>query len=204
MAASFVKQSNGSYYLKLTENTTQVYFAAVSNAGNTYKLYANGELIVSKPYNDSGNTYYSSSAYPYQAGWILSDARFPGTQTIKTYSGSGTRYYLLSFTASPSPGTAFYLGGESLNWGTNLYAYPGSGYLSNALAVGVKDGGNWKNSGNIFVKDSNQWKEVDNAWVKTNGAWKQFFQNYGNSSWINMLEQTDDAIDFAVQVHAAN
>ena len=254
MAASFIKKSNGNYYLRLTGSTTSVKFAATSKAGNTYTFNvstsANTDTMVSpvtvtKPNNDlkefyeyilsyydeSGNpvygwaligsaecTFYTTSANPTPApsstsfpGYpgpysttINDDTRFPGTEVSRTFSGSGDRAYLLSFSASPTPGTTFYLGGESLSWGSNLYAYPGSGYLTKAIAVGVKQGGSWKNSGNIYVKDSGEWKEVKTAWIKTGGNWKKYFESYNNSSWINMLEGTDDAIDFAVQVIALN
>lgn len=251
MAASFIKKNDGNYYMRLTDNTTQVKFAAVSQAGNTYTFSINGSVVVSKIYNDdiydpinnpshgTENIYYTASANPIPAGSpILSPYsvpdynnclngyydsandtficyqygtqlvnRFPGSETAYTYSrttGPNTQTdYSLTFSSSGT-GTTFYLGGTSLNWGSNLYAYPGSGYISNPLAVGVKDSGSWKNSYNMFIKNSNQWKEVKTAWIKQGGVWKKFFQNYGNSSWINMLEGTDDAIDFAVQVIALN
>ena len=328
MAASFIKKSDGNYYLRLTDNTTLVKFAAVSHAGNTYTFSVDGSVVVSKPY-DNSSTFYSSSATPVpeDPGRSLDNGFFPGSETNYTYSGSGTRDYLLSFTSS-GPGTQFYLGGASLTWGG--YAYPGSGYISNPVAVGVKtplsirntgtlthifdndtntntlfngtgatfvnqnpnapdgvpcdsnnfnysqkyytvywntafpnsnytlnitildnqsasgdhDGfinlcsiankttssfdiqfyasnvnaisyvrsfsasasyeSSWSNAGNIFIKNGGSWKEVQTAWIKRNGSWAKFFQNYGNSSWINMLEGTDDAIDFGVQVIANN
>lgn len=210
MAAFFIKKNDGNFYMRLTDNTQLIYFSAVSSAGNTYTFSIesaqnpNNPWVISKPYDDAGGVYYTTNADPKPAGSgpSPSDSRFPGAEISYSYPGSGIRDYSVSFTSTPVPGTQFYLGGASLNWGTNLYAYPGSGYISNPLAVGVKTGGSWKNSGNLFIKNNNQWKEVQKAWIKQNGTWKQFFQNYGNSSWINMLEGTDDAIDFAVQVHA--
>jgi hypothetical protein len=198
MAASFIKKSDGNYYLRLTDNTDSVKFAAVSQAGNTYTFSVNGSVVVSKPNVDTGNLiYYTSSANPVPSGGNLDDGRFPGAETIYTYPGPGD--YPLSFTSS-GPGTQFYLGGASLTWGG--YAYPGSGYISNPVAVGVKQSGTWSNAGNIFIKNGGSWKEVQTAWIKRNGSWTKVFQNYGNSSWINMLEGTDDAIDFGVQVIA--
>jgi hypothetical protein len=324
MAASFIKKSDGNFYLRLTGDTTSVKFAAVSNAGNTYTFSVDGNVVVSKP-NGDPNTYYSSSANPIPSGGSLDDGFFPGSETVYTYSGSGTRDYLLSFTSSGAgTGTQFYLGGASLTWGG--YAYPGDGYISNPLAVGIKkpasiantgtlthifdnvnntntlingtgatfvnqnpdapDGvpcdsnnfnysqkyytvywntafpnsnytlnitildnqsasgdhagfinlcsianktassfdiqfyasdvngisyvrsfsasasyeSSWSNAGNIFIKNGGSWKEVQNAWIKRNGSWTKVFQNFGNSSWINMLEGTDDAIDFGIQV----
>lgn len=211
MAATFIKKDDGNFYMRLTESTTDVKFAAASNAGNTYTFSVNGIVVVTKTTDDAGGTYYTPSASPIPSGGTQvpggpSWSRFPGAETTYSYSGSGIRDYLAQFQAYtggvPSYNTQFYLGGASLTWGG--YAYPGSGYLSNPLAVGVKDGGSWKNAGNMFIKNANEWKEVQTAWIKQNGTWKQFFQNYGNSSWINMLELTDDAIDFAVQVIALN
>jgi hypothetical protein len=204
MAATFIEKNDGNYYMRLTDSTTLVKFAAVSNAGNTYTFSVDGTQRVSKPNSDGTTTYYSSSANPVPAGGTLNSGRFPGAETTYTFespSGSGTRDYLLSFTSS-GPGTQFYLGGASLTWGD--FAYPGSGYISNPIAVGVKQSGSWKNAGNIFVKQSGTWREVTNAYIKQGGVWGKYYQNFGNSSWINMIEGTDDAIDFGVQVIALN
>ena len=202
MGARFIKKSDGNFYMRLDGNTTQVKFAAVSEAGNTYDFSVGGTLRVEKIYSDNG-IYYTSSASPIPSGGNSGDSRFLGTETTITYSRTtpGVDDYLLSFTASGS-GTAFYLGGESLTWGG--YAYPGDGYLNNAFNLGVKDGGSWENVGNVFIKDNGVWKECEGIWIKNNGSWGQVFANYGNSSWICMLEGTDDAIDFCVQVIAVN
>jgi len=200
MAATFIEKNDGNYYMRLTDSTTSVKFAAVSESANTYTFSVDGTQRVSKP-NSDGTTYYSSSANPVPAGGTLNNGRFPGAETTYTFSGSGTRDYLLSFTSSGG-GTQFYLGGTSLTWGG--FAYPGSGYISNPIAVGVKQSGSWKNAGNIFVKQSGTWREVTNAYIKQGGVWKKYYQNFGNSSWINMLEGLDDAIDFGVQVIALN
>jgi hypothetical protein len=208
MAATFIEKNDGNYYMRLTDSTTSVKFAAVSNAGNSYTFSVDGIQRVSKPNGDGGVgapeggfTYYSSSANPVPSGGILDDSRFPGTETAHTFSGSGTRDYLLSFTSS-GPGTQFYLGGTALSFGG--FAYPGSGYISNPISVGIKQSGSWKNAGNIFVKQSGTWREVTNTYIKQGGVWKKYYQNFGNSSWINMLEDIDDAIDFGVQVIALN
>jgi hypothetical protein len=201
MAATFIEKNDENYYMRLTDSTTSVKFAAVSSAGNTYTFSVDGTQRVSKPNDDGTTTYYSSSANPVPAGGTLNSGRFPGAETTYTFSGSGTRDYLLSFT-SFGPGTQFYLGGAPLTWGD--FAYPGSGYISNPIAVGVKQSGSWKNAGNIFVKESGTWREVINTYIKQGGVWEKYYQNFGNSSWINMLEGLDDAIDFGVQVIALN
>ena len=202
MGARFIKKSDGNFYMRLDENTTQVKFAAVSAAANTYTFSVAGTQRVSKPTDDLEVTYYTSSASPIPNGGTLNNSRFPGAETTITYSRTvpATDDYLLSFTSDDeNQATEFYLGGESLTWGG--YAYPGEG---NTFNFGVKDGGNWKNIGNLFIKDSGVWKECEGAWIKDGGIWKQFFGNNGNSSWICMLEDTDDAIDFCVQVIALN
>ena len=208
MAATFIEKNDGNFYMRLTDSTTSVKFAAASQAGNTYTFSVDGTQRVSKPNSDGedgapegGFTYYSSSANPVPAGGILDNGRFPGAETTYTFSGSGTRDYLLSFTSS-GPGTQFYLGGSSLTFGG--FAYPGSGYISNPITIGVKQSGSWKNAGSVFVKQSGTWREVTDAYIKQGGVWKKFYQNFGNSSWICMLENTDDAIDFCVQVIALN
>lgn len=200
MAASFIKKNDGNFYMRLTDTTTSVKFAAVSQAGNTYTFSVDGTVVVTKSFSDFFNIiYYTSSVDPIPAGGTLNNGRFPGAETTYTFPGSGTRDYLLSFTSSGG-GTLFYLGGEALTWGG--FAYPGSGYVSNPIAVGVKQSGTWENAGNIFVKQSGSWREISNAYIKQNGVWEKFYQNFGNSSWINMLDGSDDAIDFGVQVIA--
>lgn len=200
MAASFIKKSNGSFYLRLTGDTESVMFSAVSQAGYGYTFSVDGVVRVSKPYNDNEVLYYTQNANPIPAGGNLDNGRFPGTEIEVSYPGSGIRDYILSFSAFPGSGTQFYLGGAPLTWGG--YAYPGDGYIENSLAVGIKTGGVWKNAGNIFIKHNGSWREVTNAYVKHNGSWRKFYQNFGNSSWINMLENIDDAIDFGVYVIA--
>jgi hypothetical protein len=204
MAASFIKKSDGDFYLRLTGDTTQVKFAAVSEAGNTYKFNVAGYTRIHKFRSDVGGVPYpyTESANPPPNGGtkVAPQDFFIGAEELVDYPGSGTRDFLLSYEAFGEGETNFYLGGESLSWGNNLYAYPGSGYLSNSLAVGVKQNESWKNAGNMFIKYNGSWREITNAYIKQGGGWKKYFQNFGNSSWINMLELTDDAIDFAVQV----
>jgi len=150
-------------------------------------------------YDNDGNPFYEN---------VLVSA----TPTNYTFSGSGLREYLVTgnnqngtpYNYNASAGGLMCLGGASLNWGADLYAYPGSGYVSNPVALGVKGSGVWKNSYNIYTKYNGAWKECLTGWIKVAGTWRKFYQNYGNSSWINMLENTDDAIDFAIQVIALN
>ena len=142
---------------------------------------------------------------PIPAGAVLT-TQFGGVEIAYTFSGSGIRDYLLSYstqTTQGNPGSGrFWLGGEALVFGG--YAYPGSGYINLPIAVGVKNNGVWKSSGNIFVKNNNVWKECETMYVKRAGTWKQVYKNYNNSSWLNILEGVDDAIDFGVQVIALN
>jgi len=215
MSATFIKKSDGNFYLRLTESTTSVKFAAITEANNTYQVFIPGSTIgtitISKDFTGTGGViYYSASATPIPSGGVLT-TDFGGVEITYTFSGSGIRDYLLSYSTQlglgepgyPGPGSAiFYLGGQSLGWGD--YAYPGSGYINLPIAVGVKDGGVWKNSGNIFIKSSGVWKECETMYVKQSGTWEQIYKNYNNSSWINLLEGVDDAIDFGMQVIALN
>ena len=213
MAASFIQNSTGQFYLRLTGNTTTVKFAAVANAGNTYSFYIDrpavdgGTITISKPFANN-ETYYSASANPVPGGGYYTES-FGGVETAYTFSGTGTRDYSIvgygvdyngygtQYTYN-NDNALMCLGGTTLSWGS--YAYPGDGYISLPISVGVKDGGVWNNAYNIFVKNSGVWKECQTAWIKQGGTWKKFYQNYGNSSWINMLELLDDPIDFAIQV----
>lgn len=155
MGAYFTK-INTNYYMRLTGSTTQVKFACVSNAGNIYNLLIDGVIRVQKISNN-GATFYTASANPKPPSGTENISIFSGAETTFSYPGSGTRDYLLSVQSSPTPGTTFYLGGESLNWGTGLYAYPGSGSSVQAKGIGIKTnvvgvGATWKNSQSLWIK----------------------------------------------------
>lgn len=213
MAASFIRKSDGNFYLRLTGNTQTVSFGAASNAANIYDFIVDGSIVLSKNQVDnSGSVYYTGltsglspdiDVFPIPNGGTKDNTRFTGETVRRTYSGSGTRDYLLSFNVTGQGNPQFYLGGASLNWGNNLFAYP-TGVISNTKAVGVKQAGVWRNAQNIFIKQNGVWRECTNAFVKRNGVWKQIYQNYSNSSWINIIESTDDILDFGVQVYAYN
>ena len=206
MAASFIKKSDGNFYLRLTNNTTNVRFGAVSEANATFKFYINGNLIVDKALPDSGSTYYTQSATPIPNNGVLDStaSRYPGAETTYTFPGSGIRDDLLSYTTSVTGVNNFYLGGTLLTWGTNLYSYPGSGYLETNFGVGVKVNGNWNNADVVYVKDNNIWKQCAKMFIKQDGIWKQENQSNGDSLWINVLTGIDDAIDLAVIVIGLN
>jgi hypothetical protein len=205
MAATFIKKNDGNYYMRLTDSTTSVKFAAATGARNFYNFFIagsdSGTITISRPQGEA-IIFYTSSANPVPAGGTLNNGLFTGTETAYAFSGSGIRDYSLSFNAGPTGGTFFALGGESLTFGGN--AYPGDGYVDNPVIIGVKTGNQWKSAGNVFVKTGNVWKECQTVWIKTGGTWKKFYENFGNSSWINMIELTDDALDFAVQAIALN
>jgi len=150
-------------------------------------------------YDDGGNPFYENVLVAVN----LITYTFPGSG-LREYLVTGNNQNGTPYNYNASAGGLMCLGGSSLNWGSNLYAYPGSGYVSNPVALGVKGGGAWKNSYNIYTKYNGAWKECLTGWIKVAGTWRKFYQNYGNSSWINMLENTDDAIDFAIQVIALN
>lgn len=198
MSAFFIKKS-GQYYMRLTGNTTQVKFAAVSESSASYTFYIAGTPYISKSADDFGLTYRTESARPFPLGTILDNARFPGTETTFTFPGSGTRDYLLSFISS-WPGAAYSrLGGELVSAG--IYAYPGSAYPSKfkSNAVELRNSNSWSANA-LYVRQSNTWQEVTNAWIRDGGIWKKFHQVGNGSSWFNMLSDADDALDVAIQV----
>jgi hypothetical protein len=224
MAASFVKNSNNKFYLRLTGNTTKVNFAGVFEAGNWYYLYiarpaGDGDTITlgKEARERDYSLFASTNANPRPPGALLwGNSKFVGcfdsVGNVRTYtfSGSGLREYLVTgknqngtpYDYNASAGGLMCLGGELLNFSSNLYAYPGSGYISNPIPLKIKNAGVWKNSYNIYTKNNGVWKECITGWIKVDGTWQKFYQNYRNSSWINMVEGTDDAIDFGIQVIA--
>jgi hypothetical protein len=226
MAASFIKKSDGNFYLRLTGDTRFVKFAAASNASRTYVFkvhipsqggYPERVISINKSLPDGQNyrntINYTISANPNPGGTLVSPENgFSGAEEPVDFPGSGTRYFLLSFTDNTNVNDqhTFYLGGEFIvsNYPDRvIYAYPGSTYLSNSLDVRVKNDGYWKSVKNMFIKYNGSWREVGDAYIKQGwfedwreyGEWK-IFNKYKSSSWINMNEEGDDPLDFAVQV----
>ena len=183
MAASFIKKNNGLFYLRLTGTTDLVTFNTAIDAGYSYNFYIYG--------SDSGTITVSSGGGGVGISYGFSGSGLREYQ-VRGFNGNGTEYLY------NTQDNLMLLGGESPGWGG--YAHPGPGFVQNPIAIGIKYNGTWENVGNAFIKNNGSWKEIQTVWVKNNGSWGKYFQNYGNSSWINMLEGTDDALDFAMQV----
>jgi hypothetical protein len=94
------------------------------------------------------------------------------------------------------------LGGEivSVNSGFST-SYPG---FKKFTGLFVKQSGTWKSPPTTHIKHSGEWKIPTEISIKHNGAWERVSPPDAYSNWINMLENFDDALDFAVQVHAIN
>ncbi len=94
------------------------------------------------------------------------------------------------------------LGGEvvSVSSGFSI-SYPG---FKKFTGLFVKQSGTWKSPPTTHIKQSGAWKIPTEISIKHNGAWERVSPPDAYSNWINMLENFDDALDFAVQVHAIN
>ena len=94
------------------------------------------------------------------------------------------------------------LGGEvvSVFSGGFSTSYPG---FKKFTGLFVKQSGTWKSPPTTHIKQSGTWKSPEIS-IKHNGAWVRVSPPDAYSNWINMLENFDDALDFAVQVHAIN
>lgn len=223
MGARFIKKNDGNMFLRIDGGTNQVQFAAASSASNIYNLYIYGLCTISKPYSDAdigggGQT----SNFPYsvfdvydERYMINNDPNSPLVSSVFNVT-SGTdyyiegasntgRYYTIQQGGSVSNPGILALGGEFLSeLTTPIAAFPGSGTGIQPKYVKIKTGGNWKNAFGYYVKYNGEWKEVRNAYIKSGGSWRQYHLSNENSQYINLIEGTDDAIDFCVYVYALN
>ena len=94
------------------------------------------------------------------------------------------------------------LGGEIVSVSSGFStSYPG---FKKFTGLFVKQSGTWKSPPTTHIKQSGEWKIPTGISIKHNGAWERVSPPDAYSNWINMLENFDDALDFAVQVHAIN
>ena len=94
------------------------------------------------------------------------------------------------------------LGGEIVSVSSGFStSYPG---FKKFTGLFVKQSGTWKSPPTTHIKQSGEWKIPTEISIKHNGAWERVSPPDAYSNWINMLENFDDALDFAVQVHAIN
>lgn len=94
------------------------------------------------------------------------------------------------------------LGGEIVSVSSGFStSYPGFKKFTGLFA---KQSGTWKSPPTTHIKQSGEWKIPTEISIKHNGAWERVSPPNAYSNWINMLENFDDALDFAVQVVAQN
>ena len=94
------------------------------------------------------------------------------------------------------------LGGEIVSVSSGFStSYPG---FKKFTGLFVNQSGTWKSPPTTHIKQSGVWKIPTGISIKHNGAWERVSPPDAYSNWINMLENFDDALDFAVQVHAIN
>ena len=94
------------------------------------------------------------------------------------------------------------LGGEIVSVSSGFStSYPG---FKKFTGLFVNQSGTWKSPPTTHIKQSGVWKIPTGISIKHNGAWERVSPPDAYSNWINMLEMFDDALDFAVQVHAIN
>lgn len=94
------------------------------------------------------------------------------------------------------------LGGEIVSVSSGFStSYPG---FKKFTGLFVKQSGTWKSPPTTHIKQSGEWKIPTEISIKHNGAWERVSPPDAYSNWINMLENFDDALDFAVQVVAIN
>ena len=94
------------------------------------------------------------------------------------------------------------LGGEIVSVSSGFStSYPG---FKKFTGLFVNQSGTWKSPPTTHIKHSGVWKIPTDISIKHNGAWERVSPPDAYSNWINMLENFDDALDFAVQVHAIN
>ena len=94
------------------------------------------------------------------------------------------------------------LGGEIVSVSSGFStSYPG---FKKFTGLFVNQSGTWKSPPTTHIKQSGVWKIPTDISIKHNGAWERVSPPDAYSNWINMLENFDDALDFAVQVHAIN
>lgn len=92
------------------------------------------------------------------------------------------------------------LGGEVVFTSSGFStSYPG---FKKFTGLFVKQSGTWKPPQTTSIKQSGVFKTTKEISIKHNGAWERVSPPDAYSNWINMLELFDDALDFAVQVHA--
>ncbi len=173
-----------------------------SFADNTYNFSLTG--LSSAPFGASGlnaNVGYIRSlcAVDKQPGYVA--------YSIGSYNSDGTQQLGIGFiryhevkVESSVDSKRLTLGGEVVLTSSGFStSYPG---FKKFTGLFVKQSGTWKPPQTTSIKQSGVFKTTKEISIKHNGAWERVSPPDAYSNWINMLELFDDALDFAVQVHA--
>jgi hypothetical protein len=187
MAAYFI-ELDSQIFLKITAPTTQVSFNAEQDASFGYNLDINGLIPISKDVGEGGAIYNTGVVVNVNPGDLL---RVTGTggdgNNTYTYTPTDTNHLLC-------------VGNTSLIAQGGIRAYPGSTPLN---SLNVKKDGAWKSTKSIYTKVSGTWEQCEKVWIKVGETWRLSYE-IPTSDWVNMLENLEDAKDFAVQVVAHN
>ncbi len=172
-----------------------------SFADNTYNFSLTG--LSSAPFGASGlnaNVGYIRSlcAVDRQLEYVVYSI---GSSNGEESVGIGfIRYHEVKVESSSVDSGRLTLGGEVLYTGSGIStSYPG---FKKFTGLFVKQSGTWKPPQTTSIKQSGVFKTTKEISIKHNGAWERVSPPDAYSNWINMLELFDDALDFAVQVHA--
>jgi hypothetical protein len=186
MAAYFI-ELNSQIYLKITGNTTSVYFNAYEDASNGYNLNINlNQLItISKDAGAGGAIYNTGVSVAVNPGDLL---LVTGNNHLgNTYTPTDTNYLLC-------------VGNTVLVAQGGIRAYPS---ITPPNSLSVKYNGVWKNAKSVYTKVGGTWRQCEKVWNNVGGTWRLSYE-VPTSDCVNMLELLDDSLDFAVQVVAEN
>jgi len=185
MAAYFI-ELNSQIYLKITGNTTSVYFNALESASLGYNLYINGLITISKDRIEDGGTIYNTGvAVAVNPGDLL---LVTGNNSQgNTYTPTDTNYLLC-------------VGNTVLVAQGGIRAYPS---ITPSNSLNVKYNGVWKNAKSVYTKVGGTWRQCEKVWNNVGGTWRLSYE-VPTSDWVNMLEFLDDPLDFGIQVVALN
>jgi hypothetical protein len=182
MAAYFI-ELNSQIYLKITGSTTQVSFNAEQDASFGYNLYINGLITISKDVGEGGTIYNTGVVVAVNPGDLL---LVTGNNSQgNTYTPTDTNYLLC-------------VGNTPLIAQGGTRAHPGITPLN---SLNVKKDGAWKSTKSIYTKVSGTWEQCEKVWINVGGTWRLSYE-IPTSDWVNMLENLEDSLDFAVQVVA--
>jgi hypothetical protein len=187
MAAYFI-ELDSQIYLKITGSTTQVSFNAVQDASFGYNLTIPGLTTISKDVGAGGAIYNTGVVVDVNQNYsyLVTGTGGDGNNTY-TYTPTDTNYLLC-------------VGNTPLIAQGGIRAYPGS---TPPNSLNVKYNGVWKSTKSIYTNVSGNWKQCEKVWINVSGNWKLSYE-IPTSDWVNMLENLEDYLDFAVQVVAHN